>query len=89
MTVRFEGALARTSADSWTRTASKACKPSSEEARKLRAKAEHYRVLARSFFDLRVIAAVESCARELEAKADLIDANASRKPRWVLYQGRY
>ena len=88
MTSRFEGALARSDADTWTRTPSNVRKCSSEEARKLRARADRYRILARSFFDLRVIATVESCARELEARADLIEANASGKPRWTLYRGQ-
>ena len=87
MTDRIEGSPASKSAEE-SREPATLARPSLNEAAKLRAKAARYRILARSFFDLRVIAAVESCACELEAEADMIEAGVARVPPWVLHRGR-
>ena len=87
MTGWFEGALACTSADGGPRESAEAHDPS-DEVSKLRSRANRYRALAMSLFDPRVIATVRSCARELEAEANRIEAKTSRKARWILYRGR-
>ncbi|HYM18633.1 MAG TPA: hypothetical protein VEU06_08725 [Micropepsaceae bacterium] len=88
MTNRIEGSPVSLSAGQDTREPATLAKPSLNEAAKLRATAARYRILARSFFDLRVIAAVESCAHELEAEADMIEASIARMPPWVVHRGR-
>jgi len=88
MTDRMEDSPASTSAEQDTREPARLAKPSLNEAAKLRARAARYRILARSFFDLRVIAAVESCACELEAEADMIEASVARMPPWIIHRGR-
>src|SRR5215831_16465137 len=88
MTGRIEDSPASESVEQGTREPASLANPSPNEAAKLRARAARYRILAKSFFDLSVIAAVESCACELEAEADMIEASATRMPPWIIHRGR-
>jgi hypothetical protein len=48
-------------------------RPALGDAASLRARANRYRILLACLCDDRVIAAVEACAAELEAEADLLE----------------
>ena len=58
------------------------------DACELRARAARYRELAEGLYDLRVIAEVLACARDLDAEADWIERQASFGARLVIQRHR-
>jgi hypothetical protein len=58
------------------------------DAGKLRAQATRYRELAATLHDPRVIAEVQSCARELESEAACIEKQSAFGARIVIYRYR-